>query len=123
MENQQHSNAKPVVHEQAPVAHAQTAPAAEVQPQLRADDNVIYIGKKPTMNYVMAVITQFSEGRKEIHIKARGMSISAAVDVAEVVRSRFVQTVKSHVTISSQEMEGDNNRKSLVSAIDIMLTK
>ena len=31
----------------------------------RADDNVVFVGKKPTMSYVLAVITQFSEGTKE----------------------------------------------------------
>ena len=41
----------------------------------RADDNVVFVGKKPTMSYVFAVITQFSEGAKEVHVKARGKSI------------------------------------------------
>ncbi|MEE8232121.1 MAG: RNA-binding protein, partial [Thermoplasmata archaeon] len=25
-----------------------------------AEDNIVYIGKKPTMNYVLAVVTQFN---------------------------------------------------------------
>ena len=52
-----------------------------------AEDNIIYIGKKPTMNYVLAVVTQFqqdeSDGQKKVIIKARGRTISQAVDVAE----------------------------------------
>ena len=47
-------------------------------------DNTVYIGKKPTMNYVLAVATQFNSGTAEVIIKARGKSISKAVDVAEI---------------------------------------
>ena len=66
----------------------------------RAADDVVFIGKKPDMSYVMAVITQFSEGITKVHLRARGRSISKAVDVAEVVsicveqsyvRSRWIQ--------------------------------
>jgi DNA-binding protein Alba len=42
------------------------------------------------MSYVLAVITQFTEGLKEVHVKARGRSISRAVDVAEIVKNRFL---------------------------------
>ena len=56
----------------------------------RTDENVIYVGRKPPMSYVLAVITQFStSGSDEVVIKARGRSISTAVDTAEIVRNRF----------------------------------
>jgi hypothetical protein len=51
------------------------------KPKKQIEDNVVFVGKKPTMSYVLAVITQFSEGAKEVHIKARGRSISRAIDV------------------------------------------
>ncbi|MFO8110534.1 MAG: DNA-binding protein Alba [Thermoplasmata archaeon] len=54
------------------------------------DENTVYIGKKETMNYVMAVVTQFNRGSDEVVIKARGRSISKAVDVAEITKNRFV---------------------------------
>ena len=56
----------------------------------RTDENVIYVGKKPPMSYVLAVVTQFNSGSAEVVIKARGRSISTAVDTAEIVRNRFV---------------------------------
>lgn len=46
------------------------------------------------MNYVLACITFFHAGAKEVKIKARGRSISRAIDVAEVVRHRFLPDVK-----------------------------
>ena len=56
----------------------------------KTDENVIYIGRKPPMNYVLAVVTQFNSGSDEIIIKARGRSISTAVGTAEIVKNRFV---------------------------------
>ncbi len=56
--------------------------------------NAVLIGKKPIMNYVLACITFFHAGAKEVSIKARGRSISRAIDVAEVVRHRFLPDAK-----------------------------
>lgn len=55
-----------------------------------SDENTVYIGKKETMAYVMAVVQQFNSGSDEIVIMARGRAISKAVDVAEITKNRFV---------------------------------
>ena len=89
----------------------------------RAEDNVVLVGKKPTMSYVLATVTQFSDGMDNVHIKARGRSISRAVDVAEVVKNRFVQGVKTNVEIGTEEIVDENNNKINVSTIDIGLDK
>ncbi|MBS7647057.1 MAG: DNA-binding protein Alba [Candidatus Bathyarchaeia archaeon] len=59
-----------------------------------SESNSVLIGKKPVMNYVLACITLFHGGAKEVNIKARGRAISRAVDVVEVVRRRFLPDVK-----------------------------
>ncbi len=89
----------------------------------RADDNVVFVGKKPTMSYVLAVITQFSEGQKEVHLKARGKSISRAVDVAEVVKNRFLKEVRDAINIGTEKVEGERNNTLNVSTIQITLSK
>ncbi len=93
------------------------------KPKKGLDDNVVLVGKKPTMSYVLAVVTQFSDGLEQIHIKARGRSISRAVDVAEVVRNRFIQDLNTDVKIGTQEVTDENNNKINVSTIDIILNK
>ncbi len=90
----------------------------------RTDENVIYVGKKPPMSYVLAVVTQFNSGSAEVVIKARGRSISTAVDTAEIVRNRFVTDaelidVKIGTEVITNEEEG---RTSNVSSIEIILT-
>jgi DNA-binding protein len=116
--------AEPEKPEEKPTEPKKEEPKPEVKKQKRrVDDNVVLVGKKPTMSYVLAVVTQFSDGMKDVHIKARGRSISRAVDVAEVVRNRFVQGVDTDVQIGTQEITDENNNKINVSTIDINLIK
>lgn len=91
--------------------------------KVRKDDNIIYVGKKPTMSYVLAVITQFSDGIPEVNIKARGRSISRAVDVVEVVKNRFVQGVSYKIDIGTEEIQDENRNRINVSTISIRLKK
>jgi DNA-binding protein len=87
-------------------------------------ENVVYVGKKPAMNYVLAVVTQFNNGAKTVTIKARGNTISRAVDVAEIARNRFVSEAKvDRISISSEELMNEDGTKSKVSAIQITLSK
>jgi len=89
-----------------------------------AEENTVYIGKKPLMNYVLAVVTQFNSGSKEVVIRARGRSISSAVDVAEIVRNRFAPDSKvKDIRLSTEKLTGEEGRTVNVSAIEIYLTK
>lgn len=88
------------------------------------NDGVVFVGSKPPMNYVLAVVTQFHSGSSVVHIKARGKAISRAVDVAEIVRNRFIEEVKpTSIEISTEVIKGENNEEVNVSAIDIELSK
>jgi len=88
------------------------------------EENTVYIGKKPTMNYVLAAVTQFNSGSNEVIIKARGKSISKAVDVAEIIRNRFINDAKvEDIIISTEHLESEDGRTSNVSSIEIFLKK
>ncbi|MEM3030452.1 MAG: DNA-binding protein Alba [Candidatus Micrarchaeia archaeon] len=87
-------------------------------------ENAIYIGKKGVMSYVLAVVTQFNNNASEVSIRARGKVISRAVDVAEIVRNRFVPEAKvKAINISTDELTNEDGTKSKVSAIEIVLSK
>ncbi|MCJ7571577.1 MAG: DNA-binding protein Alba [Candidatus Thermoplasmatota archaeon] len=91
----------------------------------RTDENVIYVGKKPPMSYVLAVVTQFQgSGSDEVIIKARGRSISTAVDTAEIVRNRFITDAKiKDIKIGTESITNEEEgRTSNVSSIEICLT-
>jgi DNA-binding protein len=77
------------------------------------------------MAYVLGVITQFNNGQEEVHIKARGKSISKAVDVTEIVRRRFLSDVKiKNIELGTEEKElPENKGKINVSTISITLAK
>ena len=88
----------------------------------RRDDNTVYIGTKPTMNYVLAVVTQFNSGSPEIILKARGRAISRAVDVAEIVRNRFVSTATvKDIVIDTEPLDTEEGASINVSSIEIKL--
>jgi len=95
------------------------------QTKAKKDDNVVYVGRKPTMSYVLAVITQFSDvGAKEVSIKARGRSISRAVDVAEVVRNKFLSDAKlKKIEIGTEERKVEDGNTINVSTMNIVLEK
>jgi len=91
------------------------------------DSNIVYIGQKPIMSYVLAVLTNFnSSGTKEVTIKARGQAISTAVDVAEIARRKFMKELGvSKISIGTEEMpprEGENRNRN-VSTIEITLIR
>jgi len=86
-------------------------------------DNVIYVGKKPTMSYVLAVITQFSEGNSEVFVKARGRSISRAVDVIEVTKKKFLQGLRCEMETDTEVITDERNQRINVSTLSAKLLK
>jgi archaea-specific DNA-binding protein len=90
------------------------------------EDNSIFVGEKPFMNYVTGVVIQFTtQGATEVIVKARGKFISRAVDVVEVVRNRFLQgsiRIKD-IQIASEEFKNKEGKDVRVSTIDITLEK
>ena len=90
------------------------------------ENNSVLIGKKPIMNYVLACITLFHTGVKEVNVKARGKAISRAIDVAEVVRRRFLPDVKiKKVGIGTDQLSSQEESEALtnVSTIEIILER
>jgi DNA-binding protein len=91
------------------------------------NSGIVFIGNKPPMSYVLAIITSLSASNaKEITLKARGRAISTAVDAAEITRRRFIKDLKvNKITIGTEEMparEGEN-RARMVSTMEITLAK
>ncbi len=87
-------------------------------------DNEILVGKKPLMSYVLAVITQLSEGGGEVVIKARGRTISTAVDIAQIVKNKFAKDAKvGQVKIGTDELDAKEGGKINVSTIEIPMSK
>jgi len=116
-ENSENSSPKTVTEE----TEKTTKKSVEKKPE------VIFIGNKPPMSYVMAVITALSSGDiNEITLKARGRAIATAVDVAEITCNRFVKDLKvKAIGIGTEEMparEGDDRTRN-VSTLEIDLTK
>ena len=92
--------------------------------QNRTPSNTVFIGQKPIMAHVTALLMHFTSGSNEVSIKARGRAISAAVDVVEVCRRRFFEG-KLHIkdiTIGTEQL-GEEGQVRNVSTIEITVTK
>jgi DNA-binding protein len=93
------------------------------KPSGESADNVVFVGTKPVMNYVLAVIRQFNEDTGEVVLKARGRAISRAVDTAEIVRHRFLQGLNvKNINIGTEELQGERGTSN-VSTIEVVLGK
>ena len=90
------------------------------------EDNIVFIGGKPFMNYVTAVVMQFTaKNVPELLIKARGKFISRAVDVAEVSSKRFLEgkVEIGNIKIDSEGFQNKEGRDVRVSIMEITLKK
>lgn len=86
-------------------------------------DNTVFVGNKPVMNYVLAVVTQFNNGAQEVSIKARGKAISRAVDTAEIALNRFLDGVGKKEIVTATEIIDTDSGKTNVSSIEIILSQ
>jgi len=76
------------------------------------------------LNYVLACMALFKSGQDEVLVKARGRSISTAVDVVEVTRNRYMQDVKvGGISIGTEALTNEDGRTSNVSSIEIKIIK
>ena len=91
-----------------------------------SENNAVLVGTKPVMNYVLACITVFHGGAKEVNVKARGRSISRAIDVVEVVRRRFLPDVRvKSVGIGTDRLASrdEGAQQTNVSTIEIIIER
>jgi DNA-binding protein len=99
-------------------------PVTQAQHPNRSPSNNIFVGQKPVMSYVTAIIMHLTASNKEVVLKARGRAISKAVDVVEVARRRFFEGKLEIKEISiGTEVLGQENERRNVSTMEIKLEK
>jgi archaea-specific DNA-binding protein len=91
----------------------------------KMNDNSMFVGNKPFMNYVTGVVMQFTtKGASEVIVKARGKFISRAVDIVEVASKRFLDSIEvKDIKINSEEFKNKEGKDVRVSTIEITLAK
>ena len=88
------------------------------------DPNTIYIGTKPAISYMLAVITHFNSPEvKDVTLKARGRAITTTLDAVEIVRRKFLKELKTKdITIGTDELQREDGLRN-VSTIEIQLKR
>ena len=89
------------------------------------EENTVFVGNKAVTAYVMACVTQFNRNADSIVLKARGRAISRAVDVAEVLKNRFMKDLVEITSIvtGTEQIETREGNLSNISAIEITVSK
>jgi len=86
-------------------------------------ENVVLVGSKPVMNYVIACLTLFNSGADEVVLKARGRAIPSAVDTVEMLRRSFMTDLEiREISIDTEELQR-GGRRTRISTIEIVFSK
>ena len=97
---------------------------AKPEEEITQTESVVFIGKKPVMNYVTACITFFNSGEKQVIVKARGRAICRAVDTVELLHRAFIKDLEiKRININTEELVRAEGQKSNVSTIEIAVSK
>jgi len=86
-------------------------------------ENIVFVGKKPPMTYITSIITAFTI-YDEVIVKARGRSISLAVDTVEILRRRFMKDIEvKSIKIGTDELKTRDGTLKPTSTIEVILTR
>ena len=86
------------------------------------EPNIVRIGKKPIMNYVVACMTLLNNGVSEVMVRARGQSITKAVETVDMLRRAFLKNIHVHsVDIGTEEVQREDGSIASLSMIEIIL--
>jgi len=86
-------------------------------------ENLVRVGKKPVMNYVVACVTLFNSGKEEIVLRARGQSINNAVDIVERLKKFQKNLDVRDINIGSEDVTRPDGTRANISTIEIALRK
>lgn len=84
--------------------------------------NLVIMGTKPIMNYVVACLTLFNDGAETVLVRARGKHISKAVDMVQLLRRVFLKdAVIKDIKVGTDTLTRDDEKKAQISIIEITL--
>jgi archaea-specific DNA-binding protein len=86
------------------------------------EPNMVRIGKKPIMNYVVACMTLLNTGVADVMVRGRGQSITKAVEVVEMLRRAFMKNIRIHsVDIGTEDVKREDGSTASLSMIEIIV--
>lgn len=84
--------------------------------------DLVIMGVKPIMNYVVACMTLFNDGNETVRIRARGKHINKAVDTVQLLRRVFLRDLVVRKTkIGTDLLIRNDGNEAKVSIIEIVI--
>jgi len=85
--------------------------------------NLVIMGGKPIMNYVVACLTLFNDGAETVLIRARGKHINKAVDMVQLLRRVFLKdAVIKDIRVGTDTLTRDDGKEAQISIIEITMS-
>src|SRR3989442_14353941 len=98
------------------------AATAGMEDGFEDEPNMVRIGKKPIMNYVVACMTLLNTGVADVMVRGRGQSITKAVEVVDMLRRALMKTIRSQsVDIGTEEVKREDGSTASLSMIEIIV--
>jgi DNA-binding protein len=86
--------------------------------------DLVIMGVKPIMNYVVACMTLFNDGNETVRIRARGKHINKAVDTVQLLKRVFLRDLVVRKTkIDTDILIRDDGNEAKVSTIEIIIAQ
>jgi DNA-binding protein len=93
-------------------------------PSKSEERNLVIIGLKSILNYVVACMTLFNEGASSVRVRARGRHISKTIDVVEMLRRVFLKDLLvEKILLGTEAHTSPDGKEVSVSTIEIRLKK
>ena len=84
--------------------------------------DLVIMGVKPIMNYVVACLTLFNDGNETVKVRARGKHINKAVDTVQLLKRVFLRDLVVRKTmIGTDQLIRDDGNEAKVSTIEIII--
>jgi archaea-specific DNA-binding protein len=85
--------------------------------------NLVIMGNKPIMNYVVACLTLFNEGAETVKIRARGKHINKAVDTVGLLHRVFLPNLRVVEAMTGTDiLTRTDGNQAHVSTIEIIIS-
>ena len=89
----------------------------------RTKRNLVIMGNKPIMNYVVACLTLFNEGAETVKIRARGKHINKAADTVGLLRRVFLPSLRVvEAETGTDVLTRTDGNQAHVSILEIIIT-
>ncbi len=86
-------------------------------------ENLVRVGQKPPMNYVIACVTLFNSGITDVMLRARGQAINNIIEIVELLKKFQKNLAIKDIQIGSEDITRPDGTKATISTMEITIAR